>query len=84
MNRALEVLPVGELTQLLLEPFKRLIVSPAVELGLSVPTVRKRLRQFVDKARRRLRQGFESQIMRAIQAEAVIAALLLPLSGLVS
>lgn len=56
----------------------------AVELGLSVPTVRKRLRQFVDKARRRLRQGFESQIMRAIQAEAVIAALLLPLSGLVS
>ncbi len=42
----------------------------AEEVGLSVPTVRKRLRLFVDKARRQLRSGFESQIIRAIKAEA--------------
>ncbi len=41
----------------------------AAELGLSVPTVRKRLRAFVDHARRQLRRGFESQILRAIQAD---------------
>jgi RNA polymerase sigma-70 factor (ECF subfamily) len=42
----------------------------AAEVGLSVPTVRKRLRQFVDEARRRLRRGFESQIVRALKMEA--------------
>ncbi|MCP4873476.1 MAG: sigma-70 family RNA polymerase sigma factor [Proteobacteria bacterium] len=41
----------------------------AVEVGLSVPTVRKRLRVFVDRARKQLRSGFESQIIRAIRAE---------------
>ncbi len=56
----------------------------AQEVGLSVPTVRKRLRQFVDKARRQLRKGFESQIIRALKAEAVLAAFLLPLSGVLS
>lgn len=40
----------------------------ATEVGLSVPTVRKRLRAFVDQARKRLRKGFESQILRAIRA----------------
>ena len=40
----------------------------AHEVGLSVPTVRKRLRVFVDQARKRLRKGFESQILRAIKA----------------
>jgi len=30
--------------------------------------VRKRLRAFVDQARKRLRKGFESQILRAIRA----------------
>jgi RNA polymerase sigma-70 factor, ECF subfamily len=41
----------------------------AQEVGLSVPTVRKRLRTFVDRARRTLRRGFESQVMRAIAAD---------------
>ncbi len=40
----------------------------ATEVGLSVPTVRKRLRAFVAQARKQLRKGFESQIMRAIKA----------------
>ncbi len=42
----------------------------AVEVGLSVPTVRKRLRAFMDEARKRVRKGFESQIMRAIKGGA--------------
>ena len=41
----------------------------AREVGLSVPTVRKRLRTFVERARRTLRRGFESQVMRAIAAD---------------
>jgi RNA polymerase sigma-70 factor (ECF subfamily) len=41
----------------------------AHEVGLSVPTVRKRLRVFVHEARKRVRKGFESQIMRAMRAE---------------
>ncbi len=41
----------------------------AQEVGLSVPTVRKRLRVFVDRARRTLRRGFESGVMRAIAAD---------------
>jgi RNA polymerase sigma-70 factor (ECF subfamily) len=41
----------------------------AHEVGLSVPTVRKRLRTFVDQARKQLRKGFESQIIRALKAE---------------
>ena len=53
----------------------------AQEVGLSVPTVRKRLRLFVDKARRRLRKGFESQIIRAIKAESTVASVLVLLAG---
>ncbi len=41
----------------------------AVEVGLSVPTVRKRLRRFIHEARRSLRVGFESSILRAIAAD---------------
>ena len=37
----------------------------AREVGLSVPTVRKRLRRFVDEARRRIRRGFEGQLLQA-------------------
>ncbi len=44
----------------------------AEAVGLSVPTVRKRLRLFVNGARRQLRRGFESQIMRAIQADSAL------------
>jgi RNA polymerase sigma-70 factor (ECF subfamily) len=43
----------------------------ATEVGLSVPTVRKRLRQFIHEARRALKVGFESSILRAIAADPV-------------
>ena len=56
----------------------------ADEVGISVPTVRKRLRMFVDRARKTLRKGFESQVLRAIKAEAVLVPLLLSLTGVVS
>jgi RNA polymerase sigma-70 factor, ECF subfamily len=56
----------------------------AREVGLSVPTVRKRLRLFVDKARRRLRKGFESQIIRAIKAETAVLPLLASFAGVLS
>ena len=56
----------------------------AEEVGLSVPTVRKRLRLFVDQARRSLKRGFESQIVRAIKAEAVLLPALLALTGAIS
>lgn len=48
--------------------------------GLSVPTVRKRLRLFVDQARRALRRGFESQILRAIAADSTAPLLLFTLA----
>lgn len=38
----------------------------AAEVGLSVPTVRKRLRAFVDEARKRVRKGFEGHILAAM------------------
>ncbi len=41
----------------------------AEAVGLSVPTVRKRLRRFIHEARRSLRVGFESSILRAIAAD---------------
>ena len=56
----------------------------ADEVGLSVPTVRKRLRLFVQKARNRLRKGFESQIIRAIKAEAVLVPVLASLAGVLT
>ena len=56
----------------------------AQEVGLSVPTVRKRLRLFVDKARRSLRKGFESQIIRAIRAETVVVPVLASIAGVLA
>lgn len=53
----------------------------AQEVGLSVPTVRKRLRLFVDRARRTLRRGFESQVLRAIAADSAPLVLLLAWLG---
>jgi len=52
----------------------------AVEVGLSVPTVRKRLRLFVQRARKSLQRGLESQVLRALQSEAVLLALVLGMS----
>jgi RNA polymerase sigma-70 factor, ECF subfamily len=56
----------------------------AQEVGLSVPTVRKRLRQFVHQARRTLRKGFESQIIRAIKAETVLVPVLVSIAGVLA
>jgi len=46
----------------------------ADEVGLSVPTVRKRLRVFIDRARRHLRRGFNTQIVRIREMEVVLLA----------
>lgn len=53
----------------------------AVEVGLSVPTVRKRLRDFIDQARHRVRKGLEEQIRRAAAMGPVSFLFLLSLLG---
>lgn len=55
----------------------------AEEVGLSVPTVRKRLRAFIGQARKNIKKGLETQVFRAMAAgEALILAAVPLLGGL--